>query len=161
MQIERPSTSAYLVNNQQVSSNLSDKEKRAVENEVNNVNKSLVVGGRQNKQAMDKNDFLTLLITQLKNQDPSAPMEDKQFIAQMAQFSTLEQMNNMTAEFQKLTGLMSSSQALGILGKSVDITMGDQIVSGQVNEVTSGQFPQVLVNGVYYDYKDISRVRKD
>lgn len=49
---------------------------------------------------LDKDAFLKLLTTQLANQDPLNPMEDKEFIAQMAQFSTLEQIQNMNKNLQ-------------------------------------------------------------
>jgi len=45
--------------------------------------------------SMDKDMFMKILIAQLSNQDPTAPMEDKEFIAQMAQFSSLEQMQSI------------------------------------------------------------------
>lgn len=48
---------------------------------------------------LDKDAFLRLLVTQLRSQDPLSPMEDREFIAQMAQFSSLEQMQNLNEAF--------------------------------------------------------------
>lgn len=53
------------------------------------------VEGNQQKNDLDKDAFLKLLTTQLANQDPLNPMEDREFIAQLAQFSSLEQMTAM------------------------------------------------------------------
>jgi flagellar basal-body rod modification protein FlgD len=116
--------------------------------------------GRQVKQAMDKNDFLKLLVTQLRHQDPMQPMNDREFIAQMAQFSTLEQMTNMSEGFNKVASLLKSNEAMGLLGKTVDVTAGDKTVSGVVEQVTGGDYPQVLVDGNYYDYSQVARIKK-
>ncbi|OPX44586.1 flagellar basal body rod modification protein [Ruminiclostridium hungatei] len=67
---------------------------------------------------LGKNDFLNLLVTQLRYQDPLEPTDDKAFIAQMAQFSSLEQMQNMN-------GVMTNSQAFSLIGKDVTASITD------------------------------------
>ena len=57
-----------------INTQMSASEKFAVENAVNNFNKSLVSEGRQTSHELGKDDFLKLLITQLQNQDPTSPM---------------------------------------------------------------------------------------
>jgi flagellar basal-body rod modification protein FlgD len=118
-----------------------------------------LTNSRVAKNELGKDEFLKILITQLTNQDPTEPMEDREFIAQMAQFSTLEQMTNMSSEFERLGGLLQSGQAMSVLGKTVDVVLGDQVISGSVQEVTGGDYPQVLVNGTYYDYSNVQRIR--
>jgi flagellar basal-body rod modification protein FlgD len=88
-------------------------------------------------------------------------MQDREFIAQMAQFSSLEQMTNMADQFRQLGGILQSSQAMGVLGRTVDVTLGGRTITGRVEEVTGGEFPQVLINGNYYDYNNVQRVRAD
>jgi flagellar basal-body rod modification protein FlgD len=110
---------------------------------------------------MGKDDFLKLLITQLSNQDPTSPMENTEFIAQMAQFSSLEQMTNMNQEFAKMNSMLVSSQAVATIGKTVDVSLGDTTTTGVVEAVTYGQNPQVKINNMYYDMKQISAVYGD
>lgn len=70
------------------------------------------------KSVLGQDDFLKILITQLQNQDPMQPMQDRDFIAQMATFSSLEQMTNMSKAMQEMRGMMLG-QATSYVGKEV------------------------------------------
>ena len=136
-------------------------ERSAVENAVNTYNKTLVHEGRKTSNELGKDDFLKLLITQLSNQDPTSPMEDTQFISQMAQFSSLEQMTNMSSSFAKMAAFINSSEAAATLGKTVELDIGDTSVQGVVEGATRGENPQILVNGMYYSMDKIKAVYAD
>jgi flagellar basal-body rod modification protein FlgD len=71
------------------------------------------------KKNLDKDSFLQMLVTQLQNQDPTDPMKNQDFIAQMAQFSSLEQMNNIATGMSKVGSSDSLMVAVGLIGKSV------------------------------------------
>jgi flagellar basal-body rod modification protein FlgD len=70
-------------------------------------------------QQLDRSAFLKLLVTQLQNQDPLKPMDDTAFIAQLAQFSSLEQMQqvNSALTLQQLT--LIATQAMSLVGHKV------------------------------------------
>lgn|SRR5690625_3033758 len=74
---------------------------------------------------LDKHDFLRLLTTQLRYQDPMNPIEDQDFIAQMAQFTSLEQMQNLTdqmaAFIQHQNANFVTTQAASLVGKKVTV----------------------------------------
>ncbi|CAH1197846.1 hypothetical protein PAECIP111893_01007 [Paenibacillus plantiphilus] len=72
--------------------------------------------GKEN--TLDKDDFLRILVTQLKNQDPMQPLQDRDFIAQMAQFSSVEQLMNMAGDMTKLR--QNLGMASSMIGKDVD-----------------------------------------
>src|SRR6056297_2204725 len=88
------------------------------------------------KKELDKDAFFKLLITQLQNQDPLKPMEDKEFIAQMAQFSSLEQMNNMNKNFNKLMDVQRINQNSSLIGKTVEKSGDKGIISGEVVKIS-------------------------
>jgi len=73
---------------------------------------------REPVKQMGKDEFLQLLVTQFQNQDPLKPMENTEFIAQMAQFSSLEQMLNMTKEVSALK--QSAGLATGLIGMKIE-----------------------------------------
>jgi len=92
------------------------------------------------KKILGKDDFLKLLITQLKYQDPMEPTDNKDFITQMAQFSSLEQMTNMSSSFEKLAGLQESTlrefsvgQAINLIGRTVSAVLPEAEIKGKIN----------------------------
>lgn len=140
-----------------VSNQMSGAQKTMLDESVNMFNKTLNQGEVKSNE-LNKDDFLKILITQLQNQDPTKPMEDKEFIAQMAQFSSLEQMTNMNEAFSSMAAKLNASSAMNYLGKNVKYQQGDTIVSGVVEAVTGGDYPQLLVGGQYYDFNEILQV---
>lgn len=71
---------------------------------------------------LGKDAFLKLLITQLQHQDPTNPMDDREFISQMAQFSSLEQMQNMTKAMESLLASQQQTQLMNytsFVGKEI------------------------------------------
>jgi len=81
---------------------------------------------RDPTSALGKDDFLRLLTTQLAHQDPLSPVENEDFIAQLAQFSSLEQLENINANLQSgidldliLTQVLNNTAAAGLIGKTV------------------------------------------
>jgi len=137
---------------------MSQSEKYALDMQIDTFNKSIVENGRKSSSELGKDDFLKLLITQLQNQDPTSPMEDTEFISQMAQFSSLEQMTNMSTSFSRMASFLNSSEAASTLGKTVELNLGDTTTTGVVEGATRGDNPQILVNGMYYSMDKIAAI---
>jgi flagellar basal-body rod modification protein FlgD len=115
------------------------------------------------KQSLDgtanglgKDDFLKLLLAQLSNQDPLKPLEDKEFIAQLAQFNTLEQMQQANKHLADMLTTQSLSQASSMLGKQIETANG---ISGAVTAITmvDGQ-PKLTVGEDQVALADVVRV---
>lgn len=87
----------------------------------------------QGAPSVDYNAFLKLLITQLKNQDPTEPMDTGQFMAQLASFSQVEQGIQTNQKLDSLLTASSLAQADGVIGHTV--TSGDGSVTGVVASV--------------------------
>jgi flagellar basal-body rod modification protein FlgD len=87
-----------------------------------------ITGG---SSTLGKDDFLKLLLAQLSNQDPLKPLEDKEFIAQLAQFNSLEQMQQVNTHLIDMLAGLSLGQASSLLGKVVEAGQ----VSGTVTSV--------------------------
>ena len=130
---------------------------------------------KKDNQTLDKDDFLKLLVTQLKYQDPLNPMQDKEFIAQTAQFSTLEQMQNLNKTFEngiesllvsqyELLSSFSSWQStlggLSLIGKEIIGQDADgESVNGIVEKVRfTDKGPIALINGKEVKISDITEI---
>lgn len=91
-------------------------------------------------------DFLRILTSQLNNQDPLKPVDNQEFVAQIAQFATLEQSRQLNVKIDELLAVQSSLQSVGLLGRTVDVNQNGFIVSGRVTalDVSSGS-PQLTI----------------
>lgn len=109
--------------------------------------------------ALGKDAFLQLLVAQLQHQDPLSPQDNSEFVAQLAQFSSLE-------ELQNLTSSMNNSQALNLVGKYVIMEVGKSeglsqttTVAGYVDYVQMVEGKAMLsINDKLYKYDDLDTV---
>jgi len=107
--------------------------------------------------SLGKDAFLQLLVTQMQNQDPLEPTTDTEFVSQLATFSQLEQLQNLTSTFE-------SSQAFSLVGQNVILSTTDSsgnssYTSGTVDFVNvSGDAVQLSVDGNLYDIEDLYSV---
>ena len=99
---------------------------------------------------LGKDDFLKLLIGQMKNQDPLNPTDSSQYMSQMTQFSILEQTTNLAQSQAATAANEYDSQAVGLIGKTVTYTKPDlSTATGVVQRVTfSKNGPALTVGGV-------------
>ena len=107
--------------------------------------------------------FLKLLASQIKGQNPLEPMKDTEFVAQMAQFSQLEQITNLAKDTAAMNLSSRLAQGASLVGKTVSYLPEGQTtpVSGTVSAVTmgsDGRSMALTVNGVSVDAKLITRV---
>ena len=98
---------------------------------------------------LGKDDFLKLFVAQLQHQDPMNPMQDSDMMGQMASFSTLEQITNMASANQTIASSLTSTSAIGLIGRTVTWTDdADVIHTGVVEKVSqNGGNPVLTVNG--------------
>lgn len=107
-------------------------------------------------------DFLKILTAQLNNQDPLKPVDNQEFVAQIAQFATLEQSRQLNVKIDDLLSVQSSVQSVGMLGRTVDVNQNGFIVTGRVTalDVSSGS-PRMTVTtttGAFQNNVSLSQI---
>jgi flagellar basal-body rod modification protein FlgD len=118
------------------------------------INSATSTSQAHSAQTLNQADFLNLLVTQMSSQDPLNPESDTDFAAQLAQFSSLQETQTMTANLQNM-------QATGLMGQTVTVipSTGGSQISGVVSavQISSGT-PEIVVNGQAYNLSQISSV---
>lgn len=99
-------------------------------------------------QVMGSNDFLKLLTTELKNQDPMQPMDDTQSVAQLAQFSALSATQELNKSFQNFQSNFGVMQASGLIGKKVTVVSTDG--TGNSSNISGTASSIAVQNGIPY-----------
>jgi flagellar basal-body rod modification protein FlgD len=114
-------------------------------------------GLRTTKQALGQDDFLKLLAVQFQSQDPMKPTEDTAFIAQMAQFTSLDQTSSLVQQMTQMRTDQQLSTANGYIGRQVTFSTGeDTTATGTVSAVDmTGSSPQLIVNGTAYPLSSV------
>ena len=106
---------------------------------------SLSAVSSTSNSAMQMEDFLQLLTSQISNQDPLEPMKDTEFISQMANIASLEQMQQFTKGFETFADSHKDMVAQAYLGKMVEISEEGQEASGIVDSVEKNSEGKVFV----------------
>jgi flagellar basal-body rod modification protein FlgD len=102
--------------------------------------------------ALSKMDFLTLLTTQLKYQDPTSPTDQEAFVGQISQMSMVETMQELKASFGQMLKLQDVSQGVNLVGKNVEYMnpSSGEVSRGRVSEITmsNGKLAAVVGNSL-------------
>ena len=118
-------------------------------------------------KTMGQTEFLSLLVTQMRNQDPLKPVSDTEFIAQMAQFTSLEQTKEMSTDLQHLRQSYNLTQGTALMGKPVKVATGEKenqvFTNGIVTDlkVNKDGDVSVILNGQTYDLDSVIEVHSE
>lgn len=89
-------------------------------------------GDAVQRSGVSEDDFIRLFLTQLSFQDPLEPVDNAEFLAQLAQFTSVSQLQSVNANLEALLGVQASNQAVGLLGRTVEVSSSPSNVIGKV-----------------------------
>jgi flagellar basal-body rod modification protein FlgD len=128
---------------------------------VNNI--SSAPAAQRTTASSAKDEFLRLFLTQLQNQNPLEPLQDKDFLVQLAQFTQVENAEKTASILQKLHTLITATQATALLGKQV-IALPEGEVTAVEGRVSAVRFTAdgvwLLVNGKEVAAQNVLQVRE-
>lgn len=91
-------------------------------------------------------EFMKILMTQLTYQDPLKPMDNKEFMAQIAQFTTLQQVQLLNDQTTTLVNNQAALQSVGLIGRTVDFTSNGASLTGSIVALSlAGSTPQLTI----------------
>lgn len=131
--------------------------------EVQNISSSSSYVTGEAGGSLGKDEFMKMLITQMQNQDPTKPMDNSQMTAQLAQFSSLEQMENLNSRFESMQQSTTAAVSLMNSGSPVEMELANgTVVNGILEKVQwlDGK-TQFVVDGQAYLAGDVTSLRAD
>jgi flagellar basal-body rod modification protein FlgD len=96
------------------------------------------------QNTVNQNDLFRILLTQLKYQDPLKPTDNAEFIAQLAQFTSLDQARQTNENIQSLLQMQSANQSIGLIGRTVEVIASNGNKVGQVTTISFNEGTPLL-----------------
>lgn len=129
---------------------------------INPIGSSSDPSPRIDSLGLDMQSLLQIILTQLTYQDPLKPVDNFEFVSQLAQFTQLEQSRQMTDKIDQLLSVQSATQTLGLLGRNVDVQTDTALMSGIVKSVSfKDGTPQLAIetaNGQFLTNATITQI---
>lgn len=117
---------------------------------------------RTPQNELGKDQFLTILVAQLQNQDPLSGGDNTEYIAQLAQFSSLEQMQNLNTGFAMMLYYQNAQYASQLIGKNVTLNDGEEVIQGVVEktQISNGNV-RIVIDGKPYYLEQITQIENE
>ncbi|QJR21979.1 Flagellar basal-body rod modification protein FlgD [Brevinematales bacterium NS] len=129
-----------------INTQMSPAELQELTYKVEGFNAQIRAQNQGSKNSLSEADFMKLLITQLRNQDPTKPLEDKEFITQMTQLTSLKQLNEMITTMQTFSKELAFTRTLGLVNKWVVYERADGVMAQGLVESIRVKNGQTFLN---------------
>lgn len=129
---------------------------------ISPVSSSTSVNKQIDSLGLDMQSLLQIILTQLTYQDPLKPVDNFEFVSQLAQFTSLEQARQMTDKIDNLLSVQSATQTASLLGRNVDVQTDTALLTGVVKSVSfANSQPQLTIeteSGSFLTNANISQI---